>query len=114
MGLEVNGKSVMEVREVKTETQTAIVKEFYCYYYKTKLVYDSVAKKVKATIYNYLDEVQTDFNEDIIFSFEGNIVTVTPSLGVSEIDFNINVAGVHIVKTVNEIIENGEVNIHVE
>lgn len=114
MNLEVQGKQVLKVEEITTETQTAIVKSFYCYYYKTILLYDAVTKKVRATVYNHLDEIQSDFNEDIIFDYEGNKITITTVQGVATIDFNVTLSGEHTIKTANEMLDNGEVVVHVE
>lgn len=114
MELEVYGKQILKVEKVITKVQTAIVKTFYCFNYKTILEYDSTNKKINATVYNYLDEVQTNFSESIIFDYEGSQVSIMPVNGVAEIDFNVTLAGDHTVRTVNEMINNGEVIIHVE
>lgn len=75
--------------------------------YHTELHY--VSGSVYATVYNYLDELQTSYPEPIIFEYEGSQVTTTPINGVATIDFSTTVSGEHVVKTVNEGIRNGEV-----
>lgn len=75
--------------------------------YHTVLHYDS--GNVYATVYNYLEELQTNYPEPIIFEYEGSQVSTMPIDGVATIDFLTTVAGEHVVKTVNEGIRNGEV-----
>jgi hypothetical protein len=105
-----NGQ-VLEVIEVSTGTQTATIEKHYDMIYHTVLEYTT--GQVKATVYNYLNELQTGFTDSITFDYDGSQVTVVPVNGVATIDFTSAVPGDHVVKTVNPNIRNGEVIIHV-
>lgn len=109
MKYEILSDYVMEVNEVNTGAQIATIKTFHDMLYHTKLEHDSTNSKVKATVYNYLDELQTTYADTIIFEYEGSQVTATPIDGVATIDFSTTVSGEHTVKTVNTTIRNGEV-----
>jgi hypothetical protein len=98
---------VMTQEEIKTDTQTAIVKTYYDAIYHTKLVYEN--GKVIATIYNYLDEMQVGYSDSIVFEYMGDFIEVVPVNGVASIDFTSTAPGEHIVKTANSKIRNGEV-----
>jgi hypothetical protein len=113
-----NGYQVMKVKEVVTTKQTAIVKTHHDMVYVTDLSYDGVNKKVSASVFKW-DESTSQHTLDaahatpIIFEYEGTQVESTPVDGVAIIDFVTDVAGEHIVKTVNEKMRNGEVIINV-
>ena len=97
--------------EVKTDTQTAIVDELYDMKYHTKLHYDN--SKVKAEVYDYLDNFVEDYNGDIIFEYEGNQITVQAVNGVAEIDFVADEGLECTVCTVIPNFRNGEVTFNV-
>lgn len=81
------------------------------YEHKTELAFNN--GKVIASIYNYLDEIQTDYTDPITFDYDGSQITAIPVNGVSSIDFTSTVTGEHVVKTVNPNMRNGEVTINV-
>lgn len=85
------------------------IKECIGHIIRTQLSYAN--GQVTATVYNYLDGIQTDYTEPIIFEYEGSQISSTPVNGVTSIDFTSSVTGEHIVKTVNPNMRNGEVKI---
>jgi hypothetical protein len=118
MRLEVAGHEILSVEEVATEKQTAIVKTHKGMVYVTDLSYDGVNKKVSASVLKWNEStsqhtLDTAYAAPIIFEYEGTQVESTPVDGVAVIDFVTDVAGEHIVKTVNEKMRNGEVVINV-
>lgn len=108
-----NGYQVMNVEEINTGTQIAIVATHYDFIYHTRLTYDPGTKKVKAEVYNYLNEFQATFTGPITFEYEGAQVTVDAQAGVAEIDFTAP-PGEHLIKTANTTMRNGEVVINVD
>ena len=108
---ELENGEVLIVEEIKTDTQTAIVKNHYDRKYHTRLRYEN--QKVIAEVWTYLDEQATDFNENIIFEYEGEQITVQAINGVAEIDFVADQGMEHTVKTVNPMFRNGEVTFSV-
>ncbi len=105
---------VFTKKEIKTSTQTAIIKSMlnHGHVYNIVLLYSN--NKVYAEYRNYLNELQTDFAGNIIFDLEGEQITVQAVNGIAEIDFTSTFPGQYIVKTVNENISNGSVIINVE
>lgn len=91
------------------EFPNGFIKEGYGMILRTRLAYTGT--QVTASIYNYLDEIQTNYAEPIIFDYEGSQITATPINGVASIDFTSTVVGEHIVRTVNPNMRNGEVKI---
>lgn len=101
---EIHGNEVLQVQEMQTKTQTAIVKTFYDMLYHTKL---EINNKVKASVYNYLNELQTDYVGNVIFDVDGTITEIPVSNGIAEID----VTAPCTIKTVNEGFRNSEITI---
>lgn len=113
---------IMEVREVKTKTQTAIVKEF-CYYAKKILLTASkdliLADGTDLAIITAQRQVfdigqeqfvdDTTDNADIILDVGGQIITLNDLVnGQSGIEFTSFEPGEHLIKSVNELVENTE------
>lgn len=113
MKLEIQGNQVLQVEEVKTAKQIAIVKKHYDMVYHTVLSYDETNQKVKAEVYDYQNNFVEDFNDTIIFEFEGEQVEVQAVNGIAEIDFIIEVPETYTIKTANQNLRNGEVTINV-
>lgn len=111
---EVVGDEVFRVTEISTSLQNAVVKEFHDYFFKVKLTYASEKKEVIASVFNYLDEPQTDFEELIIFEYDGHTIEAKAVKGTATITFEATVSGNHVIKTVNPRMRNGEVTIVVE
>lgn len=89
------------------------IKEFHDLLYHVKVEHDSINNKIKATVYNHLNEVQTDYANPIIFEYDGSQVTATPLNGVATIDFTSVVPGLHVIKTAIVGIRNSEVSVSV-
>lgn len=115
MTFEVHEHEVLQVEEVQTSSQIALIKSHHDMLYHSVLEHDTVNDKVIAKIYDYqnnLQTVPTPYTETIIFEYEGEQIEVTTKAdGTAEIDFVTEVPGQHIVKTVNPKIRNGEVAI---
>ena len=114
----VEGMVVYNVEEVKTAVQNgidrpaAIVKTYDQQAYKTVLIHNPVAGTITAEYKDYLDNLRSDFNGDIIFEFEGEQLVVPASSGVATIDFDIVEPGTYVVKTAMPEVANGEVTIN--
>lgn len=80
--------------------------------YKTVLTHNPVAGTITAEYKDYLDNLRSDFNGDIIFEFEGEQLVVPASSGVATIDFDIIEPGTYVVKTAMPEVANGEVTIN--
>jgi len=104
------GMYVYDNHAVVTSNQTANVEEQIGVAFKIELSYSN--SKVTAVYKNYLNEVETDFNGEIMFEFAGEKLSVLAVNGIAEIDFTITDSGTYIVKTVNPEVENGEVTIN--
>jgi hypothetical protein len=67
---------------------------------------------ITATIYNYLDELQADSIEPIIFELDGAKTSpIVPVEGKASITFNTSVVDVYVVRTAIEGYRNGEVEV---
>lgn len=119
---------VSDLREIENYPHLiAITDEFYnnpnafdCYYeygkfvgYHIDVTYDALNQKVRATVYDHLNQLMTTYANSIIFEYEGQQIIVSPVSGVAEIDFVSEVPGDHVVRTVNNKVRNGQVIIHV-
>jgi hypothetical protein len=69
---------------------------------------------ITVTIYNYLDQLATNFITNIIFEIDGTQKTVTPVDGKASITFNTSVAGTFVIKTVNDEVLNKIENYQIE
>jgi hypothetical protein len=79
---------------------------------KSTITADGVDKAiVTASISNYDGTAATDYATGITFDVNGTQQTVIPVNGEASIEFNSSVAGSYVIKTVNDVIRNGEVTI---
>ncbi len=108
---EVNTNRLIPISEYDTRL-------LICYYingkfegYYTKLQYNN--QKVIAEVFTYLDEKAIDYNNDVVFEYEGERITVQAVNGVAEIDFIGDAGTTHTVCTVNDKFRNGEVKFSV-
>ncbi|MEC1716590.1 hypothetical protein [Schinkia azotoformans] len=96
---------------IKEVFETYTEEKHYDMKYHTKLRYEN--SKVKAEVFDYLDNFIEDFNNDVIFEYEGNQITVQAINGIAEIDFIADEGLECTVKTVNEKFRNGEATFNV-
>ncbi len=117
--LEIVNNQVLKVEEKVTPNQTVTIRTHYELVNKTKLVYDSISSKVTASVYIFDIEAKKHVNNDtyngeVIFKYEDQQISVNAINGIADIDFTAEVGtGEHIVKTANELWDNGEVIINV-
>jgi len=110
---EIIDNNVLTVKEVTTKRQTAIVKEFYCYPKKIQL---SAAGNLVQTKWQKFDTALGGFvadpenNTPITLDVAGIPVTIDPAEG--GIEFVTAEPGDHVIRSVNELVENSEVTIH--
>jgi hypothetical protein len=79
---------------------------------KSTITADGVDKAViTAKTFNYDDTPATDYTTGIIFDVNGTQQTVAPVNGEATIEFKSSIAGNFTIKTVNDVIRNGEVTI---
>jgi hypothetical protein len=105
---EIIDNQVVEVEEIKTNTQVAIVKTFYDMQYHTRLTYDAATSTVIAQVYNYLDN-QNGWVGNVIFEMNGATISVATSNGSASVQIDTTVAGEHKARTINGGVRNGEV-----
>jgi hypothetical protein len=104
---EVIGNEVFRVTEIKTDTQIAVerinigyVNKIILQSDKKAILPDSVDKAViTARIYNYLDELQSNYSGIVTYSIDGNTVEKRIVNGVAEnLEFTSEVTGKFIIK----------------
>lgn len=79
---------------------------------KKAITADGIDKAIiNATVYNYDDTQAINFANGIIFDENDIQNTVIPTNGIASIEFTSFVVGNFTIKTVNDVIRNGEVNI---
>ena len=111
-----------EVNQITNSGKEQIVRTYFDQELNTKLTTDKptiIADEtdtatITASIYNYLDEAQTDQTVDVPFILDGVETIITASNGVATIEFNSTVAGEYIIKTNIPNYRNGEVVVIVE
>lgn len=118
MNLKIVGHEVLKVEEVTTPNQTATVKTHHDMLYKTILTYDSANQKVRAEVHKFnlsieQHELDTTYQDVLIFEYETQQIETNAVNGLAEIEFVAEAGtGEHVVKTVNPLWNNGEVVIN--
>lgn len=112
MNFNVKNHVAYKVFTEQTEKQTVIVEEAFDQEFHTKLFHSNGI--VTASVFNYLDELQEDYNNTIVFEIDKQAQEVQAVNGNAEIEFSSTVSGDYTIKTNNPNFRNGEVVIHVE
>ena len=102
---EIQEDIVLIVKEIKTNTQTAVEKTFHDYFYHTKI--EKQEGNVIIKMYNYLDEFQEDYSSEVVVSINGEKFTDYITNGLLELELDIQATGKYIIKTENDNIRNG-------
>lgn len=97
---------LFEVRDIAIGNKI-IVERKRIFKYRTEL--ERSADDVIATIKDYTGAVATSFSDQVVFEYNGDQVSVTPSAGVATLEFIVELPGTYSVKTANANVENGEV-----
>lgn len=114
--LEILNHQILNIREVVTPTQTAIIKEHFAMLNKTQLTYSN--QKIIAEVHKFDLTAEThlldqSYQGPVIFDYEGQQITTNAINGIAEIDFVVEAGtGTHTVGTANELWDNGEVVIN--
>ncbi|QHA00528.1 hypothetical protein [Dehalobacter restrictus] len=114
---EIVNNQVLKVEEVETKIQTAIVKTFYCY--EKKIVFSSSKNIINADGVDFsfisflwqrfdgLNGFMPDESQDsVLIDFAGIKQEIIPG---EIVEFSTNIKGDHIIKSLCDMVENGEV-----
>ena len=99
-----NPMLIDKVREIQTKRQTVKEVQTYNKFY-IELEWDDVKQEVVAKYYNYLNELQEDFDEAITFKVGEQEVTYEAFSGVATCPISGD-AGEYLVETANEEVGN--------